>query len=506
MDEYQDRLSVVGEAQVEVGDAAAKVESQVQVQGQVQGQDKIDHLMDGRSFGQVEGQVEGQVQCQVEKAVDAELRGIHTTCHRSELQISSPFKELFKASPSSIAAMADDMRQRGFIPAFPISVWRLQDELIVVDGHVRLFAATEAGCQEIPIVTFEFKDEYEALIFAIRSQTSRRNLSIKEIRKCLDAMDELMRRGERTDLAPNGAKLKGKTSAIIAKQVNKSPRTVERIAYVNKNASPEIVAAMDNETMTIGKAYELTKTAQMSPSTPAPHGAKDSCDGKDHRQSPATLNALFNTACHSLRVQEQIELIDMLQAHVLKTPEYCCHGWVPKILTPVEPSAAEMERPIPGTSSACSSTPLRHEPSTSQEPAQAAPLREGGGGFSSLCRTATPDSGQRRLTKKQRETLAAEREAVCKLLHPDFFDTDPVLQPDRRWPTAAEWGILDRNDFARWWDADKFNWKDDSADLAWHCSDKFELWWDSSRFVMSEPAKQALVRHCHEHEGKWSRL
>jgi ParB family chromosome partitioning protein len=48
---------------------------------------------------------------------------------------------------------------------------------IVIDGHTRLIAAKNIGMNDIPVALTDFKDEEEALEYAIHNQRDRRNMS-----------------------------------------------------------------------------------------------------------------------------------------------------------------------------------------------------------------------------------------------------------------------------------------------------------------------------------------
>lgn len=73
----------------------------------------------------------------------------------------------------------DSMKKRGFDPSKPIDVWykgndRDSRDLIVVDGYTRFAIAEEVNLQKVYVALHKFKDEREALAYAIHNQEARR--------------------------------------------------------------------------------------------------------------------------------------------------------------------------------------------------------------------------------------------------------------------------------------------------------------------------------------------
>ena len=118
------------------------------------------------------------------------------------LRTRKPFSTLFPPQPEVLAAIKEDMEEHGFDPSKPIDVWRDVGKLVVVDGHTRLQAATEAGLGEVETYAHEFTDETEALEYAIRNQSRRRNLTAAELLRCVEALDVRKQRGGDRRSAP----------------------------------------------------------------------------------------------------------------------------------------------------------------------------------------------------------------------------------------------------------------------------------------------------------------
>lgn len=106
-----------------------------------------------------------------------------TTIARSKLVTREPFSTLFPIGDLVKTSVTDSMRKDGFDPYRPVRVWKDGDDLVVLDGHTRLFAADRLGIKTIPyaLVTTVF-DKDGALAWAFREQRDRRNLTQKELR------------------------------------------------------------------------------------------------------------------------------------------------------------------------------------------------------------------------------------------------------------------------------------------------------------------------------------
>ena len=101
------------------------------------------------------------------------------------LNMASPFKDLFPIGKRLLGRIKASMKTDGFDGAHPIVLWKGHN-MTVVDGHARLIAARENNIPEIPVVMKEFKDEDDALEYAIAAQRNRRNSSDVMILKCIE--------------------------------------------------------------------------------------------------------------------------------------------------------------------------------------------------------------------------------------------------------------------------------------------------------------------------------
>lgn len=173
---------------------------------------------------------------------------------RGEIRTVKPFCDLFQIKPNDLKHIAEDMRQNGYDVAHPIILWRGA----VVDGHTRLAAAEEAGIGDIPVVPRNFTDENEALEYAIKSQSNRRNLADSELLSCLAELDKRKAREENFKASREALGGGGKSAAATADLLGVSRAKVERLRTVQDHAPNSIKNAVASGEMSVNKAYNET--------------------------------------------------------------------------------------------------------------------------------------------------------------------------------------------------------------------------------------------------------
>jgi len=189
----------------------------------------------------------------------------------AELETREPFRGLFPANRKLTDAIADDMRDRGYDPTWPIAAWGG----VVVDGHTRLAAARQARLTLVPVAMHHFPDEAAALEYAIKCQTNRRNLSDEELLRCWQELDKRRQSGERTDLAQPCARSPEdgrapKSAAATAELLGISQRKGEQIRTVLDHAPEPVKEAVQAGNMSINAAYKATQEARREAEPPKP--------------------------------------------------------------------------------------------------------------------------------------------------------------------------------------------------------------------------------------------
>ena len=176
-----------------------------------------------------------------------------------KINTASPFKDLFQVKPTDLEFIEAGMKAKGFEFGHPLILWAGHNAT-VVDGHTRLAAAKKLMFARIPVILKEFKDEAEALEFAIESQVHRRNLNDAELMKCMTELDKRMSEG-RPKKTATGVTVNGRSSENTAKLLGTSRGKVEKIRAINDHGTEEVKEAVKSGEMSVNKAYTETMDA-----------------------------------------------------------------------------------------------------------------------------------------------------------------------------------------------------------------------------------------------------
>ena len=187
----------------------------------------------------------------------------------NELTTIPLFRNLFPRDEAMIEKIADHMKANGYDDSQPIICWERAGENgllahVVVDGHTRLAAARRANLDNVKIMFKDFADDDEALQYAIHNQRDRRNITDADLFKCIEAVDQLKKKGgdkkSEKSKASSGAIEQGKSSKATAKIVGTSPRKVEKVRRILKKANRETVEAVKSGKKSINAACQETNT------------------------------------------------------------------------------------------------------------------------------------------------------------------------------------------------------------------------------------------------------
>lgn len=177
-----------------------------------------------------------------------------------EINTASPFKDLFHVKPGDQAHIEASMKTKGFEFGHPLILWAGHNAT-VVDGHTRLAAAKKLMFARIPVILKEFKDEAEALEYAIESQVNRRNLTDAELLNCMNELDKRRTVG-RPKKNPSNEGNSGVSAENTAKLLGISRAKVERIRAINDHATDEVKDAVRDGKLSVNKAYTETMDAR----------------------------------------------------------------------------------------------------------------------------------------------------------------------------------------------------------------------------------------------------
>ena len=171
------------------------------------------------------------------------------------INLKDEFKNLFPLNGNMVDTITENILSDTYDKSQPIHVWK--EGMVLVDGHHRLAAAKKAGLKEIPVFYHYFKDLEEALAYAIKLQTDRRNLSDAELLKILQTLDQLKQVGRIA--LDSDKKSPGKSAEITAQKIGVSRSKVEKARTVQNKASEEIKKAVEDGEMSINAAYNIVQ-------------------------------------------------------------------------------------------------------------------------------------------------------------------------------------------------------------------------------------------------------
>lgn len=179
----------------------------------------------------------------------------------------------------------------------------VNDELLVIDGHTRTEILRELGIRiRIRIKTFKNKDE--EMDYVVKSAVLRRNLSVFQKIKMAQPRLKMERgqAGERKRLGkalPSSLLNAGSAIEVVSKEFGIASTTFERGQYLLKNASPEQLKELEEDSLTINGLYALVKSQKMKKKgeNDGAHGTND----KDNRRanSSTTNNSNKNSESES---------------------------------------------------------------------------------------------------------------------------------------------------------------------------------------------------------------
>src|SRR6056297_1078146 len=172
------------------------------------------------------------------------------------------------------------MKVRGFDQSQPLLIWKERD--VLVDGHTRLKAATEAGIQQVPVYELSFENETEAIEYVIHLQRDRRNLSDAEMYHCIleldkryslggDRKSEKIRstRGLLISEQSTNPKKEGSSREKTAEALGTSRQKVQKVRTIQDYATEETKEAVQKEELSINKAYKQTQQERKQKTAPA---------------------------------------------------------------------------------------------------------------------------------------------------------------------------------------------------------------------------------------------
>jgi hypothetical protein len=186
----------------------------------------------------------------------------------SHIRTHPTFVELLPVDEDLLAKMVEVMRIEGFYQSEPVVLakWKGQEEPALIDGHMRIRAALEAGITHVPCVAVKFANEIEALQHAVNLQTVRRRTTDGAFYRLCCQYDALMEPGRKgkgdNELLTRVSNFAGRSASArrTAALIGCHYRKVDKI---RRDGWPEIQEAVRNDQCSINKAYDLIRDMEL---------------------------------------------------------------------------------------------------------------------------------------------------------------------------------------------------------------------------------------------------
>jgi hypothetical protein len=193
------------------------------------------------------------------------------TIEISQIKTRPSFVELLPVDEDLLAKMIEVMRIEGFYQSEPVVLakWKGQEEPALIDGHMRIRAALEAGITHVPCVAVKFANEIEALQHAVNLQTVRRRATDGAFYRLCCQYDALMAPGRKSEeskeLLTRVSNFVGRSASArrTAQLIGCHYRKVDKIRKIRRDGWLEIQDAVRNDQCSINKAYKLIRDMEI---------------------------------------------------------------------------------------------------------------------------------------------------------------------------------------------------------------------------------------------------
>ena len=166
----------------------------------------------------------------------------------TDLVVEEPFSTLFPVGEDTLEGIRMDMESNGYDDAFPIIVW--EGKGIVVDGHTRFTAALAVGLETVPVLTRNFEDEDDAILYAFHLQRNRRNLADEDILRCLHVLDAI-----EDNRSEGGKRSRRDQIRERASELGTSESKIDKAKKVMEHADDSIREAVETGEKSINQAF-----------------------------------------------------------------------------------------------------------------------------------------------------------------------------------------------------------------------------------------------------------
>ncbi len=176
----------------------------------------------------------------------------------SDLKIDPEYKALYAQEEDKVHNIAKNMKAHGYDKSQPIII---QADGTVVDGHSRLMAAIEAGLTEVAVIIKEFESRNDVLLYMEHLQLDRRNLTEAEKLVHFEKFQSL-----KAQAKAEGKDVTEFSDEAIAKQLDVSPRQVQKMKEIEKKATPEQLESIRKGETTLNQVHKEIKQEEAAAS------------------------------------------------------------------------------------------------------------------------------------------------------------------------------------------------------------------------------------------------
>lgn len=169
----------------------------------------------------------------------------------SDLKIDPEYKALYAQEEEKVHNIAKNMKAYGYDKSQPIII---QADGTVVDGHSRLMAAIEAGLTEVAVIIKEFESRNDVLLYMEHLQLDRRNLTEAEKMIHFEKLQQF-----KAQAKAEGKDVTEFSDEAIAKQLDISPRQVQKMKEIEKKATPEQLESIRKGETTLNQVHKEIK-------------------------------------------------------------------------------------------------------------------------------------------------------------------------------------------------------------------------------------------------------
>ena len=228
----------------------------------------------------------------------------------SSIKVANRIRKEF----GDIESLAEDIKVNGLIN--PVT---LTPDGKLLAGERRLRAVKSLGWENVDARIVEDPDDMKQINIEISENDNRKEFTFSERKRIIEILHEMfdaeakknslanLKNGDNSPRAQRCAV--GKTSEKIGEILGVGARTIEKSEYVADHATPEMIAALDAEQLSINAAYKQLKEQAKKAAEENESLAKELAEAKeDARREKAAKNQLEREEDEASDKMEELNL------------------------------------------------------------------------------------------------------------------------------------------------------------------------------------------------------